>query len=357
MTRRIDVRILTPFGAASGMGNWRTASRYAQMLRATGINASVFERSFIGDACLESGQRTVAIVLNAQRSADDVHTFVRCGIPVMLVMTGTDIYGALRKDRANTPEYISTESAVKAAALIVTLQHEASEEILSRWPELEGRIFTLMQTSPVRKPFAPKVTLQSKTVRFLIAAHIREEKDPRTAFFAFHRAFPEGWAQRWDGGRVPVRLIHVGSHRDRALAQEMLQLSGQFPGILLEGPLTHAQTMRRMTHVHCLIQPSISEGGALVVAEAIACRLPVIASNIAAHRAQLGMKNPGFFEPGDVDGLAAQLTRFIADQNFSSQLCEHQTTLAGTLASPAQERDELVRLVRRLADFLPKDAS
>ena len=357
MTRRLDVRILTPFGAASGMGNWRTASRYAQMLRATGINASVFERSAISDACLASGQRTVAIVLNGQRSAEEIHAFVGAGIPVMLVMTGTDIYGALRKERANTPEYIATEKALKAAALIVTLQQEASDEMSARWPELKDRIFTLMQTSPVRKPFAPKVTLQSKTVRFLIAAHIREEKDPRTAFFGFHRAFPEGWAQRWDGGRVPVRLIHVGSHRDRALAQEMLQLSGRFPGILLEGPLTHAQTMRRMTHVHCLVQPSISEGGALVVAEAIACRLPVIASNIAAHRAQLGVKNPGFFEPGDVDGLAAQLTRFIADQNFSSQLCEYQTALAATLASPAQERDELVRLVRRLADFLPKDAS
>jgi len=42
VTRRIDVRILTPFGAESGMGNWRTASRYAQMLRAGGLSASVF---------------------------------------------------------------------------------------------------------------------------------------------------------------------------------------------------------------------------------------------------------------------------------------------------------------------------
>ena len=357
MTRRIDVRILTPFGAASGMGNWRTASRYAQMLRASGLNASVFEPNAIADACLESGQRTVAIVLNAQRSAKELQAFARAKIPVMLVMTGTDIYGALRQERSGSPEYVATEQALRSAALIVTLQAEASQEIGSRWPELSPRVFTLMQTSPTRKPYAPIITPQSKTVRFLIAAHIREEKDPRTAFFAFHRAFPEGWARRWDGGRVPVRLIHVGSHRDRALAREMLQLSGQFQGILLEGPLTHAQTMRRMTHVHGLIQPSVSEGGALVVAEAVGCRLPVIASDIAAHRAQLGRDDPGLFPAGDVDALAARLTRFIQDQDFHHQLRNHQTSMASTLTSPAQERDELVRLVRRLAESLPKESS
>ena len=66
MTRRIDVRILTPFGQESGMGNWRTASRYAHMLRASGINAAVFEPSAADDALVSSGQRTVAVVLNAR---------------------------------------------------------------------------------------------------------------------------------------------------------------------------------------------------------------------------------------------------------------------------------------------------
>ena len=84
MSRRIDARILTPFGQKSGMGNWRTASRYAQMLRASGINASIYEPSQIDDACTHSGQRTVAIVLNAARSADAVSAFVKEQIPVML---------------------------------------------------------------------------------------------------------------------------------------------------------------------------------------------------------------------------------------------------------------------------------
>jgi glycosyltransferase involved in cell wall biosynthesis len=355
MTRRIDVRVVTPFGAASGMGNWRTASRYAQMLRASGINASIHEAAKIDDACAESGQRTVGIVLNAARSASCVHTLAAAGIPVMVVMTGTDLYGVLRADRATETSYAAAESAMLTASMVLTLQEEAQQEIQRRWPALAGRVFVLPQTSPPRKPHAPVVTVQSKTVRFLIAAHIREEKDPRTAFQAFHIAFPDGWAERADGGRVPVRLIHVGGYQDKTLAHELMLLAGQFPGILLEGPLTHAETMRQMTHVHCLVQPSISEGGALVIAEAVACRLPVIASNIPAHRAQLGADYPGLFKTGDAHDLARQLRRFVADPELLSDLQRRQAALITKLASPAQERDELVRLVRQLVEFLPQE--
>ena len=350
MTRRIDVRVLTPFGAASGMGNWRTASRYAQMLRSSGINASVYEPIDILDACLSSDQRTVAIVLNAARSHQELQAFVRAEIPVILVMTGTDLYGALDPAAEGSKRYAEAEASLKAAALIVTLQTEAQQEIQQRWPELSSRVHCIFQTSPQRKPYAPTVSANSKTVRFLIAAHIREEKDPRTAFLAFHRAFPEGWATRSDGGRVPVRLIHVGSHQDRTLAQELIHLGSQYPGILLEGALTHAQTLRQITHVHALIQSSVSEGGALVVPEALACRCPVIASDIAAHRAQLGANYAGLFPVGNVEVLAQHLVRFIADEEFSRSLRQSSLALAPRLTSPAHERDALVRLVRQLAD-------
>lgn len=355
MTRRIDVRILTPFGAASGMGNWRTASRYAQMLRSSGINASVYEPNRIEDACLNSGQRIVAIVLNAARSAAQVQAFVQADIPVMLVMTGTDLYGVLRPNNAHSPDYRSAEAAMELSTMVVALQHEAAQEICDRWPGLADRVSVLLQTSPLRKPFSPQVTAQSKTVRFLIAGHIREEKDPRTGFQGFHKAFPEGWAKRADGGRVPVRLIHVGGYRDKALMQELMLLSTQYPGILMEGPLTHAETMRMMTHVHCLIQPSVSEGGALVVSEAVACRLPVLASNIPAHRSQLGPDYPGLFRVGDADHLADCLKRFVGDQEFVDAIRQCQTRLAASLASTVHERDTLVALIRNLAEHLPKE--
>jgi glycosyltransferase involved in cell wall biosynthesis len=355
MIRPIDVRIITPFGAASGMGNWRTASRYAQMLRAGGLNASVFEAARMDEARPDSGRRTVAIVLNANRSSQAIAAFAEAGIPVMVVITGTDLYGALKPDQAASEAYELAEQSMRAAAMILTLQREAKEEIQARWPELADRVFELVQTSPPRKPFSPQVTPQTKTVRFLIAAHIREEKDPRTAFIAFHRAFPDGWADRAGGGRVPVRLIHVGGYQDKRLAQELMLLSAQYPGILMEGPLTHAETMRQMTHVHCLIQPSLSEGGALVVSEAVACRLPVIASNIPAHRAQLGAGYPALFTPGDVESLAQCMQRFVGDADFIQAIEREQADLAARLATPALEREELVRLVRRLAECLPQE--
>lgn len=349
MTRRIDVQILTPFGAQSGMGNWRTAQRYAQMLRASGLNASIIEPKDLAEAELSSVGRPVAIVLNARRSAEAVTSFTDAGIPTLVVLTGTDLYGALKPEAVGTADYQRTEAALNKAAAILVLQSEAGAEVARRWPHLKEKLHCIMQTALPRPQQAPVITDQSKTIRFLIAAHIRPEKDPVTAFHAFHQAFPEGWGERPGGKRVPVRLIHVGGHQDRGLADELIRLGAQYTGVLLEGPLTHAATLRLMTGVHALVQPSVSEGGALVVPEAIAAGLPVLASNIPAHRGQLGADYPGFFPVGDASGLARLMARFVSDADFQASLYQRSRQLVSALASPANERAELVKLVRSIA--------
>jgi glycosyltransferase involved in cell wall biosynthesis len=345
-----DVRILTPFGAQSGMGNWRTASRYCELLSGVGMEVKIFEPSGIARASMASSLPKVAVVLNAFRCAQQVQAFVKAKIPVLLVITGTDLYGALSPGKKNGHAYQQAEQAMMSASVIMTLQAQAQREISDRWPQLASRVHCLLQTSPIRKPSAPLLTAQSKTVRFLVAGHIREEKDPRTAFHAFHSAFPEGWGLRADGRRVPVRLIQVGGEQDKGLASEMRKLASRFPGIRMEGTLSHAQTMRQMTQVHALLQPSVSEGGALVVAEAVACQLPIIASDIPAHLGQLGPAYPGLFPVGNVDQLAQTLTRFIADEAYRAALLTAVTALVARLANPEHERDELVRLVRLAAN-------
>jgi len=332
------------------MGNWRTAQRYAQMLRASGINATVFEPHQIDDACEPLGGRLVAVALNARRSSLEIARFKAEGIPTLVVLTGTDLYGALDPNQRGSKTYQEAEAALLSADQVLTLQNQAMAEVIERWPELALRTRCILQTAAPRASSAPRITKNSKTVRFLIAAHIRAEKDPVTAFHAFHRAFPDGWAVRPDGRRVPVRLIHVGGHKDKMLADELIRLGSQYSGILLEGPLSHAETLRLMTHVHAMLQPSISEGGALVVPEAVACALPVIASRIPAHLGQLGPSYPGLFEVGSVDSLAQAMTRFVSDAEFQASLYDATLSLAAVLASPAHERSELVKLIRELAE-------
>lgn len=331
------------------MGNWRTASRYADFLSSAAMQVKIFEPAAFARASVASGFPKVAIVLNAFRSHEQVQGFLKAKIPVLLVMTGTDLYGALAPRNRGSEDYKKTERALLSASAIMTLQAQAQQEICERWPQVAGHVHCVLQTTTERKPHAPRLTAYSKTVRFLIAGHIREEKDPSTAFGAFHHAFPEGWADRADGRKVPVRLIHVGDERDKALAQELRRLAARYPGVRMEGALSHAQTMRQMTQVHALIQPSVSEGGALVVAEAVACRLPVLASDIPAHRGQLGAAYPGLFAVGDRHALAETLKRFVADESYQRMLAKACNALAPRLANPQHECDELVRLVRLVA--------
>ncbi len=349
MSTSIDVRILTPFGAKSRMGNWRTASRYAELLSSASIQAKIFEPAAIARACMSSPLPKVAIVLNAARSAEQLQAFVKAKIPVLLVMTGTDLYGALAPGNEASQAYDKTLKSMLSATAIMTLQAQAQREISRRWPQLASRVHCVLQTTAQRQPHAPTLSPQTKTVRFLVAGHIRPEKDPRTAFLAFHQAFPEGWAVRADGRMVPVRLIHIGAEQDKALAKEIAYLATQFPGVRLEGTVSHAQAMRQMTQVHALIQPSIAEGGALVVSEAVACRLPIIASDIAAHLGQLGTTYPGLFPVGNVSALAETLRRYVADEGYRQSLLTAIDALVPKLANPEHERDELVRLVRLVA--------
>ena len=49
------------------------------------------------------------------------------------------------------------------------------------------------------------------------------------------------------------------------------------------------------------------EGGASVIAEAVACGVPVLCSRIPGNIGMLGLNYRGYFEPRDLGGLAEKL--------------------------------------------------
>ena len=68
-----------------------------------------------------------------------------------------------------------------------------------------------------------------------------------------------------------------------------------------------------MSRAALLIHPSVVEGGANVVVEAITSGAGVIASRISGNVGMLGARYPGYFEPGDAAGLARLLERAATD--------------------------------------------
>jgi alpha-maltose-1-phosphate synthase len=86
--------------------------------------------------------------------------------------------------------------------------------------------------------------------------------------------------------------------------------------VRLTGRLDQAEIVREMHDAHVLVLPSVFEGFGLVIVEAMATGMPVIASTHSAGPDILREGVEGFvLEPDDVDGLVERLDELRKDRD------------------------------------------
>src|SRR5262249_9425240 len=90
------------------------------------------------------------------------------------------------------------------------------------------------------------------------------------------------------------------------------------------------------------------EGGANVISEALAVRVPVVSSHIAGSIGLLGADYPGFFPFGDTQALADLLHRAETAPDFYQDLRQRCEKLR-ELVDPARERESWRRLLEEVA--------
>ena len=309
---------MTPGTRGANNGNWRTASRWAAMLR--GPYRVILQSEWHG------GAGDLLIALHARRSAGSVAAFraARPDSPLVVVLTGTDLYRDLP---AESTEAIAS---LDAADRIVALQDDALRSLRREWRD---KCEVIYQSSPAlasaRKRPAP--------FRAVMVGHLREEKDPRTLFAAMRR-LPKD---------LDLELTHIGAPLDAALGDEALALAAAEPRYRYRGALPHGLARAAIKRAHVLVHPSILEGGANVIAEAVMAGTPVLASRMSGNVGMLGAGYPGFFEVGDAAGLAAQLERLCEDRAALRRL-ESAARARQRLFRPAAEARAVLCLARGL---------
>ena len=94
MSRSLRILIVTPAAARSLHGNRVTAQRWARLLRQLGHRVTISTR-YTGDSS------DLLIALHARRSAAAVREFAdqHPGRPLIVALTGTDLYDDLPEDR------------------------------------------------------------------------------------------------------------------------------------------------------------------------------------------------------------------------------------------------------------------
>ena len=331
---RPTIVIVTPALADANNGNWQTAQRWARLLApAYRVRLAARWDGGDGDDGRDGGQGADAvalIALHARRSAASVACWQaqRPGAPLLVVLTGTDLYRDIAQDAA-------AQASLQAAQRLVVLNALGAQALP---PALRAKTRVLLQSCSAYQPLAKT----SRHLRAVMVGHLRDEKSPQTYFDAARLLSGQPHHHRPD-----ILLDHVGRALDPALGATAAALARTCPNYRWLGGLQHVQARRRIQAAHVLVHPSRMEGGAHVVTEALRSGTPVLASRIDGNVGLLGEGYDGYFALGDAAGLAALLQR-LRDQPAMLAHLQAQCAARAPLFAPAQERATLMAVLAEL---------
>jgi glycosyltransferase involved in cell wall biosynthesis len=148
---------------------------------------------------------------------------------------------------------------------------------------------------------------------------------------------------------IAVRCLIIGEGPERARLEEQIRTLGLVDRVTLTGQLAHREVIRHLREAAVFAHPSVVERrGAMdgipnTILEALAVQAPVVATRLSGIPEVVRDGETGFLvEPGDADGLADALARFLADPAFGQRLAAAGRVLV-------LERFDLRRNVERLA--------
>jgi putative glycosyltransferase (TIGR04348 family) len=325
---KTPIVIISPALRKANNGNWYTAYRWSRFLREQYRVSLATEWHGPSDGASPE----CMVALHARRSAESIARFAayRPQGPLIVVLTGTDLYRDIRSD-------VSARRSLDLATHLVVLQDEGMHELT---PEHRGKCRAIYQSAPRLARGTPS----RRSFDAILVGHMRAEKDPVTPMRALEHLPPDS----------PVRLIHVGEALDETYLRAARELQARsWPGpkrYVWLGNRPHGETRQRIRRSHVMIISSIMEGGANVVVEAVTAGTPVLASRISGNVGMLGRDYAGYFPAGDDAALAELLERVSRDPRLLKRL-RAQCARRAPLFSPARERREVVRLLAQATHF------
>ena len=282
-------------------------------------------------------QYDAMIALHARRSAASIAAFatLRNSSPqrkLIVVLTGTDLYRDIATDAA-------AQQSLEFATQIVVLQAQAMRDVPAAY---RLKTVVIYQSSApamqaISKPTSVQpYTLADATLNLIVVGHLREEKDPRTMFEVV-RLLAETHEN--------IKITHLGAGLDQDLAAAASETEAMYPKhYTWLGSMAHAETLQAIANSDLLLHPSIMEGGAHVIIEAVQAGLPVIASDIAGNIGMLGTDYAGYFPVRDANTAASLLLKFKQDAAFAAALSA-QCAARAHLFLPATEAANVQKLI------------
>ena len=306
----MNITLVSPVPVTSLSGNRTTAVRWQRLLEELGHSTKLVQS-------WQEDEADVLVALHARKSFDSIHRFheVRPGAPLVVTLTGTDLYC----DLDWSDEVLR---AVDMATHVVALQPAA----LDRLPEaVHDKVHVILQSA--ESPRSPPKTSPDR-FEVSVLSHLREVKDPLLAAMATRRLPATS--------RIVVR--HAGAELDEELGQQAREETETNPRYQWLGPLPFERARELLASSRLMVLSSREEGGANVVSEAIVDGVPVLSTDIAGSRGLLGDDYPGYYPVGDDEALANLLLRAESEPEYLAELVEHCARLQPRF-TPEGERE------------------
>lgn len=318
--RGLKILLVTPAPSGSRKGNRVTALRWAGLLRALGHRVRIA-------ASYEDAPCDVLVALHANKSFESIERFhaEKPAAPLIVAMTGTDLYGDLEHDERAL-------ASIAIASRLVVLQPRG----ILALPDSAARKARVIRQSATR-PHEVRAIGPGHMVA-VVLAHLRAVKDPFRAALA-SRLLPAG---------SKIRIVHLGEALEPSARLEAEAKMAANPRYVWLGERPRREARAILAGSQLLVVSSILEGGANVVTEAIAAGVPVLSSRIEGSIGILGADYPGYFRATDTDELAALLLRAETDAAFVADLKARIRALE-PLVDPSKEREAWRSLLEELA--------
>ncbi len=315
----LKICIVTPVPPRSRQGNRITALRWARILRSLGYRVDIIQE-FNGQAC------DLMIALHAHKSFTSIQRFIEQHPEKALIvtLTGTDIYHNSHQNN----RYLKS---IKMATGLIVFQPRTLEDIPV--PHRYKATVIYQSASPPPGIHTPR----KRSFDVCVIGHLRSIKDP----------FLTAKASRQLPITSKISVIHIGG----ALTPEFEKQAGaeevsnhRYRWL---GELPHWKTLRFLARSRLLVISSESEGGPIVLMEALAASVPVLSTRIKSVVGHLGEDYPGYSPVGDTGALASMLQRAETDRDFYGKL-KDRCEKVKTLVDPARERESWKKLLKNM---------
>lgn len=261
-------------------------------------------------------------IVHAQGTDVAGHLAVRCGIPSVVTVHGilaecakfeTDLTSRLR---ATLTAEFTERRTIRRASDLIAISPYVSQYYES---EINGRVHFV--PNPVSSAFFG-VVRRPERGRFLYAGRIANGK----GILELLRAFARGEVK-------DASLVLSGATPDpeyeRLLRGEVqrLELGDK---VFFTGLLDERSLVREFARADALVLPSFQETAPMVIQEAMAAGLPVIATRIGGVPDQIDHETTGFlFEPGDIARLGELMGHVVQSREAVRRVGDAAKTMAG----------------------------